>query len=227
MTNRQKIWDILYPTVFMLLCMFICSAVVLIVGGLVTGIRDTDELQRQVGVLPLCASLLAYAVALLYNRKYIPTEEARFGKGENRWKIWQIAAACVLAAAAGLGWSHLLTHSPLMDRFPGYVENAAGAFEGQPLWLLLITTVAAGPLAEEWIFRGMTYRRARSVLTMPLAMILSAALFGIYHANMIQFLYALPLGILFAWYYEKSGSLLVPVLAHMAVNFGACIFSLF
>lgn len=227
MTGRKKIWDILYPTVFLLLCMIISSAAVLIIGGLVTGIRDTEMLQEQVRTLPLFASLLAYAASLLYNRKYVPSEEARFGKDENRWKAWQIAAACILAAAAGLAWSRFLTNSVLMDLFPGYVRNAAGAFEGQPLPLLLITTVLAGPLAEEWLFRGMTYRRARSVMSVPLAMCLSAALFGIYHANMIQFLYAFPLGILFAYYYEKSGSLMTPLLAHMAVNFGACIFTLF
>ena len=227
MTRRRQIWDILYPTVFLFLCMIICSAVVLIIGGAVTGIRDTQELQEQVHTLPLFASLLAYVVTLLYNKKYIPSEEARFGKDENHWKVWQIILACAFAVAAGLLWSHFLTHSVLMKIFPGYVQNAAGAFEGQPLPLLLVTTVVAGPLAEEWIFRGMTYRRIRSVLGIWPAAILVALLFGAYHANMIQFLYAFPLGILFAWYYEKSGTLLVPVLAHIFVNFGACIFSVF
>ena len=66
-----------------------------------------------------------------------------------------------------------------------------------------------------------------SVLGIWPAAILSALLFGIYHANMIQFLYAFPLGILFAWYYEKSGTLLVPVLVHISLNFGACIFTMF
>ena len=227
MTGRQKIWDILYPTVFLVFCMFVSSAVILIIGGAVTGIHDPVELQEQVRILPLLASLLAYIVTLLYNRKYVPSEEARFGKDENRWKVWQIVLACAATTAAGMLWSRFLTHSALMKIFPGYVQNAAGAFEGQPLPLLLAATVVAGPLAEEWMFRGMTYRRIRSVLGIWPAAILSALLFGIYHANMIQFLYAFPLGILFAWYYEKSGTLLVPVLVHMSLNFGACIFTMF
>lgn len=227
MTRREKIWDILYPTVFLMICMFISSAVVLIAGGAVTGIRDTDKLLEQVHILPLAASLLAYIIVILYNRKYMPSEEARFGKDSNCWKIWQIILACAAATAAGLCWSHILTNSVLMDIFPGYIQNAAGAFEGQPFWLLILTTVIAGPLAEEWMFRGMTYRRVRAVFGIWPAMLLSSLLFGVYHANMIQLLYTFPLGLLFAWYYEKSGSLLVPVLAHMSVNFGACIFSLF
>ena len=227
MTRRRQIWDILYPTVFLFFCMILSSAVVLIAAGAITGIRNTEELQEQIHTLPLFASLLAYIVTLLYNKKYIPSEEARFGKDENHWKIWQIVAACAVALAAGLLWSHILTHSVLMRVFPGYLQNAAGAFEGQPFPLLLVTTVIAGPLAEEWMFRGMTYRRIRSVLGIWPAAILAALLFGIYHANMIQFLYAFPLGILFAWYYEKSGTILVPILAHIVVNFGACFFSEF
>ena len=227
MTRRQKIWDILYPTVFLFFCMIVCSAVVLVIGGAVTGIHDPGELQDQVSVLPLVASLLAYAVTLLYNRKYISSEEARFGKDEIRWKVWQIILVCAATTAAGMLWSRFLTHSALMRIFPGYVQNAAGAFEGQPLPLLLVTTAVLGPLAEEWIFRGMTYRRIRAYLGVWPAAILSALLFGAYHANMIQFLYAFPLGILFAWYYEKSSTLLVPVLVHISLNFGACIFAMF
>lgn len=227
MTGKKKIWDILYPTVFLLLCMIISSAVVLVVAGAVTRIYDMEELQQKIRILPLLASLLAYVITLLYNRKYVASEEARFGKDTNRWKVRQILAACAAAVAAGLLWSHFLTNSALMKMFPGYVQNAAGAFEGQPLPLLIVTTVIAGPLAEEWIFRGMTYRRIRAVLGIWPAILLSALLFGVFHANMIQFLYAFPLGILFAWYYEKSGTLLVPILAHMLLNFGACIFSMF
>ena len=227
MSIRKRLWDILYPTVFLLVVMILCSIVVLAAAGVITGERNPEVLQEQIGILPLAVSLLAYVIALLYQRRYVITEEARFGKGENRWKIWQIVLACILAAGAGLLWSYVIQNSFLMEWFPGYTLHAAGAFEGQPLPLLLAATVAAGPLAEEWIFRGMTYRRARAVMSKPLAMLLSAVLFGAYHANMIQFIYALPLGILFAWYYEKSGSLLTPVLAHMAVNFGACIFSMF
>ena len=43
-------------------------------------------------------------------------------------------------------------------------------------------------------------------------------MFGIYHANMIQFIYTSIMGLLLALYYEKSGSLIVPVIAHMAMN---------
>ena len=225
MTRRQKIWDALYPTVFLLLCMIFCSAVVLLIAGLVTRIYDLTELQEQVRSLSLFASLLAYVLTLLCNRRYFDSEAARFGKDENRWKVWQIVSACAAAVAAGLLWSCFLTHSALMQIFPGYEQSAAGAFTDQPLPLLIVTTVIAGPLAEEWIFRGMTYRRIRASLGIWPAAILSALLFGAYHGNMIQFLYAFPLGILFAWYYEKSGTLLVPVAAHMALNFGACFFS--
>nr|WP_249329695.1 CPBP family intramembrane glutamic endopeptidase [Wansuia hejianensis] len=71
------------------------------------------------------------------------------------------------------------------------------------------------------IFRGMTYRRVKNYLGTGWAVGISSVLFGIYHGNTIQFLYAAVLGILLAVLYEYSQSLLVPVLAHMAANLWA------
>ena len=82
--------------------------------------------------------------------------------------------------------------------FPGYAESAAGAFEGQNPLLLIAATVLLGPVAEEMIFRGMTYRRVKNYLGTGWAVGISSVLFGIYHGNTIQFLYAAVLGILLA-----------------------------
>ena len=50
------------------------------------------------------------------------------------------------------------------------------------------------------------------------AIICSALIFGLVHANLVQFLYAAVLGCLLALLYEKTGFFYVPVLGHIAAN---------
>ena len=50
-------------------------------------------------------------------------------------------------------------------------------------------------------------------------MLTSAALFMLMHGNVIQYPYAFAVGLVFAWIYYKTGSLLSTILLHAAVNF--------
>ena len=48
------------------------------------------------------------------------------------------------------------------------------------------------------------------------AIVLSSLIFGLYHGNMVQFLYASLLGSLLAVIYHRTGTLWTSILAHMA-----------
>lgn len=215
--------DICYPTVFLLLCMCAVTLAVMIVAGLVLGLENPDSqqvLQRLPG-LPLIINILFYGITLISQRKLYRNDQLRFGVYHRRWKASGILAACLLTLCAGHLWSGLIDLSGLGHIFTAYAESASKAFEGQNPFLLLAATVLTGPLAEEMIFRGMTYRRAKYYLGTGWAMGISSLLFGLYHGNVIQFLYAAGLGLLLAALYERSRSLLVPVLAHMTANLWA------
>ncbi len=74
------------------------------------------------------------------------------------------------------------------------------------------------PIAEELLFRGIIYNYLKRFLNFKLAMFLSAAVFGAYHMNVVQGVYALLMGFLIVYAYEYFGSFLVPVCIHMASN---------
>ena len=74
------------------------------------------------------------------------------------------------------------------------------------------------PIAEEIIFRGLTYQRMKRMAGMGWAMILSSALFAVYHGNPIQMMYTFPLALLLCVVYEKCGSIKGPIVLHMAAN---------
>ena len=79
------------------------------------------------------------------------------------------------------------------------------------------------PLAEELLYRGVVYRRMRAVFGVRAAIVLSAVLFGLMHANLVQFLYAGLLGLLLAYLTERTGSLWAAVAAHIGANLLAVI----
>ena len=55
-------------------------------------------------------------------------------------------------------------------------------------------------------------------------MIFSAIVFGIYHLNVVQAVYAFFLGLFFAWVYDRYDSLWAPITAHMSANLFVILF---
>lgn len=74
------------------------------------------------------------------------------------------------------------------------------------------------PIAEEYMFRGVLYNRLKELFTPKRAMWFSAILFGLYHTNMVQSIYGLIFGFVLAYVYEKYGSIIAPLLLHIAAN---------
>ncbi|MCM1045325.1 MAG: HAD hydrolase-like protein [Candidatus Gastranaerophilales bacterium] len=74
------------------------------------------------------------------------------------------------------------------------------------------------PIAEEILFRGVFFAYMRRFLTLKLAIVLSSALFGFYHMNAVQGIYAFAIGCLIAYSYEYFGNFLMPVAVHMISN---------
>lgn len=74
------------------------------------------------------------------------------------------------------------------------------------------------PVVEEIVFRGVIYSRIKKFYSVPKAVIFSALLFGVFHANLPQFLYGTVMGVLMAVCYEYCGCFAAPLLMHMAVN---------
>ena len=210
------IWDVIYPSVFMILAVVAVTIVVSAAAALMTGIRDiySEELQ----FVPLLASAVFYMVVLISQRRQFLIDEMRFGPDLRRIDPGETAAGVILLMASGDLLENLIDALRLYERFPLYTTTAVRTFQNQNLLLLVLTTVILSPLAEEMIFRGMTYRRIRQYAGNRPAVLISSLLFGLYHMNMIQFLFAFAVGILLARLYERTKTLIVPVVCHAAVN---------
>lgn len=83
------------------------------------------------------------------------------------------------------------------------------------LWLGIGVIV---PITEEVLFRGLVYQRLKDYNEKWLAIFLAAGIFALYHGNAIQILFAFPMGFIILTIYERSGTILAPILFHMIVN---------
>ncbi len=86
------------------------------------------------------------------------------------------------------------------------------------LLFLTIFVAVFGPIIEEMFFRGFMYSALKKRFGIFIAMILSASIFSILHTNIVGFLPIMTLGMLLAYLYEKTGSLIAPMIVHIIHN---------
>lgn len=81
-----------------------------------------------------------------------------------------------------------------------------------------VAMVVIAPIVEEYVFRKVivdrTVRYGEGA-----AIITSGLMFGLFHGNLNQFIYAVVLGMFFAFVYVKTGNLKITIVMHAIVNF--------
>lgn len=108
-----------------------------------------------------------------------------------------------------------------------YNETFSVMLQGKSLAETIYWMGIVAPVAEEAVFRWLVYARLRDYMRMPAAVLISGLLFGIYHGNIEQFIYASILGCLFAYFMEMTGSLYASVLLHIGANIWSLVYSEF
>ncbi len=106
-----------------------------------------------------------------------------------------------------------------------YQDAFSRISQGKSLLEMIYWMGIVAPVAEEAVFRWLICLRLRDYLRMPASIVISALLFGAYHGNISQFIYASILGCLFAYFMEMSGSLHAPVLLHIGANIWSLVYS--
>lgn len=127
--------------------------------------------------------------------------------------VWLTAFvwSALLEIAQSLGWLDKIEPQQLVRIFTSGDDFFALSF-------LVLFAIILAPVIEETIFRGGVYRFLKSQTTLPVAQLLSGALFALMHANLMSFVPLVAVGILLARVYERSGNLLVPIFFHAAFN---------
>lgn len=104
-------------------------------------------------------------------------------------------------------------------------------FDGDLVWgetpvvmVTLLEFVVLAPLFEELAFRGLLFGTLRRRFTWTTSAVASAGIFAIAHGyGILGFVSVFWSGLLWAWIYEKTGSLLPSILAHASNNLLVCL----
>ena len=128
-------------------------------------------------------------------------------------------ATILLLISASQVLSMLMDTLKLSEIFPYYAENVSMTLVANPPIIVAILVVGIlVPIAEEIVFRGLVFKNLQDYTGTAVAVLISGLLFGIYHENMIQFIYATILGWLLAFIISRVHSVIVPIIGHIAAN---------
>jgi membrane protease YdiL (CAAX protease family) len=83
---------------------------------------------------------------------------------------------------------------------------------------LAVFAVVVAPVVEECLFRGILFVVFRDAGWPRLALYGTAVAFGVMHSNLAALVPLTVFGLLLAWLYERTGSLLAPIAAHASFN---------
>ena len=106
-----------------------------------------------------------------------------------------------------------------LDRiFPSYSTEMKPWLFRLPLLTGLLVYGVLAPIVEELIFRWLFFRKLCVYFIAPAAGVGSAFIFGIYHGNALQFIYAFIFGIILAYVYWRFENILSSIMVHGAAN---------
>ncbi|MDH4185599.1 MAG: CPBP family intramembrane metalloprotease [Nitrospira sp.] len=170
-------------------------------------------------------------LVLAYRHLFRPsgmTFDEGFGLEIGWARVGRLMLAVMALVAAGLWgeWVMERVSEPLQ-----LTSHWAEWFDADLVWgtpalttVSLIEYVVFAPVFEELAFRGILFAILRRKFSFLPAALISASIFAIAHGyGVVGFISVLWSGVLWAWVYEKTGSLLPGILAHAINNLLVCL----
>lgn len=218
----KGLWGIFMPFLIYYLCyMAAAFALTIIVMALLQSVFGAEEafltkqeasinglingLAMLIGVIPLLPGLQQ------------TLSEAKKEIGCTRKPLVKIPITILLAVSTALSVNILFILCQLTESSDTYQQVAEKQY-GVAFGLGLVLYGIVSPLAEEVVFRGIIFNRLKKEYSVVAAVCISALLFGIYHGNSVQGIYAFLIGCFIAYVYERFGSFFYAVLFHGAAN---------
>ena len=136
-----------------------------------------------------------------------------------RMSLFRSIAFKPLLQSTALVFTSMLALNILVQWLP--LENVLeNQFEGLTHTFLGALTISLlAPILEEVMFRGAIQGYLTRKLGNPwLAMAIAALVFGVYHMNPVQVVYASMFGFILGWMYYRTGSLMSVIVGHVLNN---------
>lgn len=114
---------------------------------------------------------------------------------------------------------------PFMKDSVEGLSQMSEMFISQPMVLLVLVVAVMPAIGEELMFRGFVYGSLKDKSKNLAAMLITSALFGIYHMSLIKFFTTAMLGFAFVYVVSETGSIACSMLMHFCNNLVSVIFA--
>jgi hypothetical protein len=208
---------VLVLLVFIPLTMLVLQALTYVAVGILCG---GDSLHK--GLITFISYLLCAITFVAIYQKQKSAEENTPLRFFNGISIFFCSMPLLIGFLFQLSISGLLAlldfaNPQILESYRSMIERS---FTKTGSLLTVFTVIFISPLAEEVAFR-LVGGNIASRISRGFAVVSTAFLFGIYHGNPVQFIYAFAAGLLFADMDWCAGAILPSVIAHVAVNLTA------
>lgn len=173
----------------------------------------TNDLDRavltQIILIPAQLTGQLMMAVYLWKAGFISTQKKTWSPVSASYLLCSVIA--MLSNGFVIAW--LMT---MMDGIPNIMEQTFDILQSG--WGGIIAIAIIGPVLEELLFRGAITKALLQQYNPTKAILISALLFGVLHINPAQIIPAFLSGILLAWTYYKTASLLPCILMHIVHN---------
>lgn len=185
-------------------------------GGSLAGLTNGDAMKFATIAPSIAVTglVMAGGAALVPRLAGVPVAKA-LGIRRAPWPAFVAAPIGILA----LGPTSDALRRLMQTYAPGWtfgsLEQLDQIARSAPVWLVAPLFALVPGIAEELLFRGAFQR---SIRIRWLAVLLSGFFFAAYHTDPHHVVAVLPLGLYLAWLGDRTGSVLVPITAHVMNN---------
>lgn len=167
--------------------------------------------------VPAVAFILCYWLEVVRREGAASFARAQTKKITPAGILWTLVLAYAVQHAVSIIIGFLAFMLP--ETVAAYEEmvESAGLTDYSLTWVFAV--VILPPLVEETVFRGLIlHYLKKGGARFWAANLIQAVLFGIYHGNLVQGIYAFCIGVLLGYLAERYSSLIIPVLVHALFN---------
>lgn len=185
-----------------------------------------NNLEQYAYLITLFGALIAVVIfGILYIREssFADNRIGRQFKSVNKKNILVMIG---LGFFGGTGLGRFVFLLPIDNIIGSYEVTGSQLLNGN-LFVQILSLAVIVPIAEELIYRGLVFLRLRKFMDAKKAMVIVSVMFGIFHLNLLQGVYAFLLSLLLVSVYIRYESIFLCIIIHSVANLASVLSNYF